>query len=251
MLEVRRQHPVFGIGTFEVLRPRTRRCSRTSAGSSSRTGTRHRAVRQQPSRFAQPVELHAGGARGQGPGRADRPGPVPADRRAAVLRHAARRTASTGSRCTTRGNATMISAERHRLAASRLPAAPALVRRGRPRARRGRRRRVRGVARRVADARVAARRRRVRRRCNRDVPGAGRPAPARADRAIPRRQGSLVPRRRRHRRRACARATTRWSTPSLLSRCSSHRCRRTRSQRCGPLSVEQSNTSLVYDERSS
>ena len=70
--------------------PRTRRCSRTSAGSSMEDGRRDIVLCvNNLSRFAQPVELHAGRPGGQGAGRADRSRAVPADRRAAVLRHAA------------------------------------------------------------------------------------------------------------------------------------------------------------------
>ena len=51
MLEVRKQHPVFGIGSLRgAVAPRTRRCSPSCASCvDAETGTtRHRAVRQQP-----------------------------------------------------------------------------------------------------------------------------------------------------------------------------------------------------------
>ena len=97
----------------------------------------------------------------------------------------------------------MISSDRPRLAAARLPAPAALVRRGDLEldARRGRRR-SRCCATSGPVLGVDARRRDVRRRVDRDVPGARRAAAARADGAVPRGQGPIDARRRRHRRRS-------------------------------------------------
>ena len=56
MLAVRKQHPVFGIGSFEVLTSRTRRCSPTCAvGPRRRRARGHRAVRLQPVALAPAV----------------------------------------------------------------------------------------------------------------------------------------------------------------------------------------------------
>ena len=60
-------------------------------------GRGHRPVRQQPQPVRPAVRADARAARRQGARRADGPGAVPAHRRAAVLRHPRRPTASTGS----------------------------------------------------------------------------------------------------------------------------------------------------------
>ena len=86
MIQVRNQHPTFGLGTFEEIGSR----NPTVLSLRPRVRRRRRAVRQQP------VPVPAAGGAGPAPvrglhaGRADRPGGVPADRRPALHAHARR-----------------------------------------------------------------------------------------------------------------------------------------------------------------
>ena len=107
MLEVRKQHPVFGTGTFEVIsaenpsvlayvrtcrrrartsRTRCQQARRLADGPRSNGGSRHRAVRLQPVPLRPAGRAAAPALGGQGADRAARAGPVSPHRRAAVLR---------------------------------------------------------------------------------------------------------------------------------------------------------------------
>ena len=242
MLEVRKQHPVFGIGAFEVLStPRTRRCSPTCAGSATDDGNETSCCASTTSAaFAQPVELMLAAAGGQGARRAARPGAVPADRRAAVLRHpAAVRLLLVPAR-TSEELDPVIDARRPRHAAARLPAPPAVVRRGRPELDRRSRSRLRSAARRVCrcssgrwstpPSPTASRARyqvpvgvRPLDETERFLEGKGRSSSATST-------PTTAP-------RSC---TTRSSIPSWRSRCSATSPRTSRSSGCGSLNVEQS-----------
>ena len=84
LLEVRKEHPVFGTGSFEVLHADNPVGARLPAPPTTRSTV---LCVHNLSRFPQPCELMLERARRAGAGGAHGPGAVPADRRAAVLRH--------------------------------------------------------------------------------------------------------------------------------------------------------------------
>ena len=96
MLEVRKQHPVFGTGSFEVisvgepvgpgLRPDACHEARRAEQRRPRRRLGHRAVRLQPVPLRPARRAAAAALGGQAPIELLGPGAVPADRRAAVLR---------------------------------------------------------------------------------------------------------------------------------------------------------------------
>ena len=168
-------------------RRRTRRCWPTCAPARMRTTTLVLCVNNL-TRFAQPCELHARPVRGQEPHRAARPGAVPPDRRAALLHHARRPTASTGSSSWTRrprgwarSPTDGSSHDHHRrdpAAAGQPPGRAALVRPRRP-ARAGRGRRLRALDGGRPGPVVAARRRPPGRPRPRSLPAGARRTPRR------------------------------------------------------------------------
>ena len=209
-----------------------------------------RALREQRQPLRAAGRADARRPRGQGARRDDRPRPVPAHRRAAVLRHApAVRLLLVHPPRRGVGRNTMISPD------DIVSLLPDFL----PRQRWygaadleldvGRARRVRRPAARVADARLVARRRHVRRRLDRHVPGARRAASARADGTVPRRarvdrsSATSTP------TTVLRSSTTRSSIPTSRSALLRHIAPDEQVSRVRPLNVEQSNTSVVYDER--
>ena len=185
-IALRKQHPVFGLGTYEPLETSNPRIfAHVRRYEDDIVLCVHNVARS-----AQAVELDLARFRGHGAGGDVRPNALPAGRRASVSPHARRRAASSGSSCASRRRSRDRAAPPRDVdpggRAARVRAVAALVRRevARDRALPGRR--GAGRAHGGAAARARGRRDPVPSRHARAVPGAAR-LPARVDRTGSRR----------------------------------------------------------------